>query len=639
MSVAVNSFSHWQQQLRARAIALQLLVWSPILLLCVFSLYFGLLFIAVVFAASVVELRTQKNQLTRRLNHFYLELEDSAELLNSTALQGVGKLQQQRLAARWQTLDHRAFIRYSAKPNVTQLTAALSLSLLLSVWYMQLKPNADVTEPLSTSNLTFTPTITLNVTPPAYTGLAPSTHTINSVQVPEGSLLRWCSTSPVQLLSSDGDRWPLQNGCTEQTLTRSLSWRWQIGDQRSPWYTVEIIPDQAPAIHIETPRDLMQTLAPQARSFDLHVAINDDYGVRSASLHMTLARGNGENVRFSNREWPIAKSAIARQRVLQKRFMLNDLGMEPGDELYFFVRANDNATASQSNQSPSYTIRLPGPPTTSVESSALPSLAKPESLRSQRQIIVDTEQLISEWAALNATKRQQRSSNIADDQAALRRRFGEFLGEESSLFGDEHANDGEELDVLGQFGHAHDSPENATLFDEKTKSILRRALMAMWEAEKQLRVVQPHAALPSEYRALDAIKELQRAERIYLHRTAFAPPPIKEEYRLQAERDGIRSQQWLALVDEKIEPLDQADMLRHLNNGQLPLNWQALIMQWFNRHSWEDKTRLQAQQTLREFEEGCRDCLPRLRAYLRQTIAAPSLRWQATTVFEGEHAQ
>jgi len=36
--------------------------------------------------------------------------------------------------------------------------------------------------------------------------------------------------------------------------------------------------------------------------------------------------------------------------------------MEPGDELYFFVRATDNAPDHpHTTQSPTYTLRLPGP--------------------------------------------------------------------------------------------------------------------------------------------------------------------------------------------------------------------------------------------------------------------------------------
>jgi hypothetical protein len=46
----------------------------------------------------------------------------------------------------------------------------------------------------------------------------------------------------------------------------------------------------------------------------------------------------------------------------RKNWTLTELGMEPGDELYFFVRATDNAARPHTVQSPTYTLRLPAPP-------------------------------------------------------------------------------------------------------------------------------------------------------------------------------------------------------------------------------------------------------------------------------------
>ena len=83
-----------------------------------------------------------------------------------------------------------------------------------------------------------------------------------------------------------------------------------------------------------------------------------------------------------------------------KQWTLSDLGMEPGDELYFFVRASDNAEPPAPLCS-----RRPTPCACPVwwrsddETSALPILVKPENLRSQRQIIIDTEQLVADMKA------------------------------------------------------------------------------------------------------------------------------------------------------------------------------------------------------------------------------------------------
>ncbi len=202
---------------------------------------------------------------------------------------------------------------------------------------------------------------------------------------------------------------------------------------------------------------------------------------------------------------------------------------------------------------------------------------------------------------LAAADVRDRSERIGDDQAQLRRRYGQFLGEESTLFGEEaakapraaekpaeeegheghdHAPGGHDHDhgepnqrkggivnetqqILATYGHAHDEAENATMYDEGTKKVLRRALVAMWDAEKSLRAITPKSALAPEHKALEAIKELQQAERIYLHKTAFTPPPIKEEKRMTGEMDGAASYrrtqaEQAAALPEELRTLVQA---------------------------------------------------------------------------------
>src|SRR5690606_1994022 len=91
---------------------------------------------------------------------------------------------------------------------------------------------------------------------------------------------------------------------------------------------------------------------------------------------------------------------------------------------------------------------------------------------------------------------------------------------------------GDAGEVVSQYGHLHDIPEAATLLDPGTREILRGALRAMWDAEGFLRLGEPASALPHEYRALELIKEVQRADRIYLARVGLELPPIDESRRL-----------------------------------------------------------------------------------------------------------
>jgi hypothetical protein len=176
----------------------------------------------------------------------------------------------------------------------------------------------------------------------------------------------------------------------------------------------------------------------------------------------------------------------------------------------------------------------------------------PAYFRSQRQVIVDTEALVAARARLPAARFASRSDEIGVDQRLLRLRYGQFLGEEAEdagdAAGDEHAD--EELPrmesdasntVLERFGHTHDIPEAATLLDRETRELLRSALGEMWQAELHLRQGQPARALPYEYRALDRIKQVQQASRIYLARVGLELPPIDEGRRLAGDASGLRS--------------------------------------------------------------------------------------------------
>src|SRR5690606_33480196 len=99
---------------------------------------------------------------------------------------------------------------------------------------------------------------------------------------------------------------------------------------------------------------------------------------------------------------------------------------------------------------------------------------------------------------------------------------------------------GEVGDVLEEFGHTHDIAEAATLLDPETREILRGALREMWQSELHLRQAAPRQALPYANRALELIKQVQQAERIYLQRVGTRLPPIDESRRLGGDRDGLR---------------------------------------------------------------------------------------------------
>ena len=580
-------------------------------------------------------------------------LEDSSALLVH-AETPVAKLQQQRLRERVSSAIGKDALRAIARERVPLGLHwfAISCAGAFGLWAVQLTATSGAVgaPALARAAAAQKSELVMRINAPRYTGVAPTQTAPRDVQAPEQSIVEWCLKAPrdgeppIEL--SDGQMLKIGKECARWTATESVFWRW-----RGTRYNLKVVPDNAPRITFSIPKQMVQVLAPNATSARIAVEVVDDYAVTRATMHLTLARGSGENVRFSDREVPLPGSNNPRVRNWSKDWSLADLGMEPGDELYFFIRAFDNAGRAQQSQSPTYTLRLPGPVEESEDSTALPMLVKPENLRSQRQIIIDTEQLVADMKAnprMAAATVQNRSQKIAGDQAILRRRYGQFLGEESTLFGGEdehHEGDGHDhgnegtgeasAGLIAEYGHMHDESENATMFDEATKKVLRRALTAMWDAEKGLRAITPKAALPPEYKALEAIKELQQAERIYLHKTAFAPPAIKEEIRMTGDVVGASSYRREQALAEEAIPAEVRALLQSLSSdGALPALWTRDAQEWIRERINNDDQRLAAQRAVQDVADGCVPCRPVLRAWLRGAISEAPVVLQAKPVTE-----
>ena len=523
----------------------------------------------------------------------------------------------------------------------------MSMLAALAWWGLEQKPisAAVPAAPQPKATVAAVSELMVRVTPPAYTGVKPIETAPRELQVPQGSAVQWCFGAPGQAAEgtvelSDGQVLKVGAACARWSASESVFWRW-----RGKRYNLLVTPDEAPQVTIAAPRDMLQLLAPTATTATMTVSIRDDYRITRASLHMTLARGSGENIRFTDREVPLPASANARLRNWSRQWSLAELGMEPGDDLYFFVRASDNAEPPHTSVSPTYTLRLPAPLEVEEETTALPMLVKPENLRSQRQVIIDTEQLIADLKAnprlARATVRA-RSEAIAGDQGILRRRYGKFLGEESSLFGGEeehsegdgHDHDGDSgKNVAAKYGHVHDDAESASLFDAATKKVLRRALAAMWDAERELRAISPKTAVPHEYKALTAIKELQQADRIYLHKTAFTPPALKEELRMTGDVVGTTSYRRAQAGPSEAIPADIKALLQALSgDGALPALWSRTAQEWIRARIRNDDQRLEAQKAVQDVADGCTTCRPVLRAWLRGAITDAPIMLQPTSL-------
>src|SRR6185436_1647146 len=159
--------------------------------------------------------------------------------------------------------------------------------------------------------------------------------------------------------------------------------------------------DEAPRISIRSPKSYTVIDYGMPLKLPLFMTVSDDYGVTDVRLVTTISSGNGEAVKFSEQETPLPANYAAHlsQYDLGKTMDLAAMGMHPGDELYFYAKATD--THRQEARSDVYIVSLPDTAELlSLEGLVLPVSVNPEFFRSQRQIIIETEQLLREMDTL-----------------------------------------------------------------------------------------------------------------------------------------------------------------------------------------------------------------------------------------------
>jgi hypothetical protein len=454
--------------------------------------------------------------------------------------------------------------------------------------------------------------VRLEIAPPAYTARPERRVAEFDTEVEEGARVRWAIAveGDVQTLALEfgegGGTLTLARGGTGEfsgerffaapALYR-LTGRSADGSRWEPpaLHAVRVVKDLAPVVTITEPAAARTELA-AVGDVAVRVAVKDDYAVGAAQVIATVAKGSGEGVKFREQALAFdAVSGVGGARVFEKTLDLRRLGLEPGDELYFYVTATDNrAPVANRTRSETRFISVKGPEQVAVATGRGVRGVNlvPEYFRSQRQIIIDTEKLVAEQATLSAAEFRRRAEDLGIDQKLLRLRYGQFLGEEfepeKDARPDHHApvagtvgefvaqltqkrqtgplpagkvpsdkpvvvphdhgpetGSGREgpktaAEITAEFAHLHDKADEATFFDSKQKASLKDVLAAMWEAEGFLRVIQPAAALPAEHRALALLKELQEGERAYVQRVGFEAAPIKiAERRLRGELASV----------------------------------------------------------------------------------------------------
>jgi len=692
---ALDKVARWRSQAIRREGVILALILFPVLALAgvllwrLVGLWPALALAGAVMASATVWLwriaaRHDRHWLIRQLDSRVSELDDSSDLLwqPESALNALQGLQKQRVASRIGQLPVLDLRRPWPKTGLAALWLFSLLLLAVIAFWPTAKflpgtplnrlPDSAASEAGPVKLLASQ----LKITAPAYTGVPVAVGTALQAKFPEGSRLQWQlrfqpqPTSAV-LVFFDGRRIALNNQdgiwSAARVMTESDVYRIEIDALPLPpgkWQRLDAIKDQAPIVRVLEPDRSLSLVSTGQTHWTLQFEAEDDYGLGAAEIEIQLAQGSGENIEFTSAIRTLnGQGGKTRQR-FSARLNLAEQGMQAGDDLIVQFRIKDRRqpTANETRSS-SFILRWPLEDT--VEATGVEGLLKkvmPAYFRSQRQIIIDTEKLLTQRSKLDAETFAIRSDTIGVDQRLLRLRYGQFLGEESeggrqapepkkedgAVEEQHHAEDGHDHSdepakpktaaaknqaVIEEYGHIHDIPEAATLLDPETKKLLRAALNEMWQAELHLRTAEPKKALPYEYRALDFIKKVQQSSRIYLAKTGNQQPPIDETRRMTGDLTGyVASKDGLAAATADDAPL--LAFWQVLSNAEGGAPDFAALRQWLLKHPARVPDALGLKVALAELQSrpeclSCRESVLRqLWPVLPQVPAVPQSRSQ-----------
>jgi len=450
--------------------------------------------------------------------------------------------------------------------------------------------------------------VIVKITPPAYTRKPSREQDKFTIEAEAASNIIWklrlnASARKVELIFNDGEKILLRNTGGndfegQKSISKSGFYQVNIDGKLSDLYQLQAIKDNPPVIHIKTPQQYTYIDAGEAPRVTINAALDDDYGISNAFIYTTVAKGSGEAVKFKEQKVDFGISFIGQSPHynLKKIINLPSLNMEPGDELYFYVQAQDSH--NQQSRSEVYIVSL-------QDTAQLLSMdgliggvnVKPEFFRSERQIILDSEKLLRDRDSISKESFNTKSNDLGNDQKLLRLRYGKFLGEEaeSDINPKEEQNDavsdpknfGNASVVLDKYSDKHDNAEDAQFFDPGVKAQLKATLTEMWKAELQLRLYKPEAALPFEYKALRLLKDLQQKSRMYVAKSAYNPAPLKMEKRLSGDLSKIAQpmdhQEIKINNDEYIALKNAVSVLESLKYKQINNNADIRTLQLANQ--------------------------------------------------------
>tara|TARA_R100001369_G_scaffold92896_1_gene141125 strand:+ start:151080 stop:153290 length:2211 start_codon:yes stop_codon:yes gene_type:complete len=531
----------------------------------------------------------------------------SGLLLQEENLSGLAKLQQQKIANRL------SLNQAELKPEVNILKPTLISIILIIIGVVVFQfgiLDLDSTNDNQSSDQetisfvpvdplvgkTVPPSLTdqkLTLTYPSYTNIPSRTTSVMEIKALKGSTVSWelgfdSKLSSVSMESMGtsysmklkGDKYSRGNSLNVSGFYNFKFTDTSGNEYASKLYSIEVFEDRSPEIEIKTIPKFLTFEMEDDKRFSFNTVITDDFGIGAAYIIATVSKGSGESVKFREEKLLFKESVKRGEKYLEfsKSIDLDQFKMEAGDELYFYVEALDlKQPISGKARSETYFAVIKDTTNNQFEvEGTMGEDLMPDYFRSQRQLIIDTEKLISERKKISKTQFNTTSNELGFDQKALRLKYGQFMGDEADSGLDLHNQDTDDAQVedkdplaeythdhdgendhnlvdkkesakldetsknpLSKFTHDHDNAEESTLFTDSLKSKLRQALDLMWDAELQLRMYAPEKSLPYQYKILQLLQDIKNSARIYVHRIGFDPPPIKNEVRLTGKIDEV----------------------------------------------------------------------------------------------------
>ncbi|WP_340679795.1 hypothetical protein [Paraglaciecola sp.] len=599
------------------------------------------------------------------LNRCYPELEESAQLIsrNAQQLNLLQQLQQDKVSALLNALleqqSQRPATDYGLKrPLALSIISAIVLitvylladKLKLQQWDTS-QTAADLTPTEQQSTLADgISSIQVTVVPPQYSQLSTAHYDGLNLTLLAGSQVNWqlgfkhsfeqsattatsgkygitlSSGEKILLTAQDSGLFTANANISQSAIYTISSSKGKLDDV----YTLTVTPDNVPQIRFLSPSATTTEIAKDGLAeLKAEVVVTDDFALSQVKIQASIAKGSGEGVKFRDQNFEFdSMQIIAGKTHYFKHWQLTELGMEPGDEMYFSVLAWDNREPeTQLTRSPSKIIRWLEEEQSELATEGILMDGLPEYFKSQRQIIIETEQLLIDKEQLELSDFKQLSTDLGFAQSDLKQKYGQYVGDEfedatlhtmeagpnhpTSLHADddhdgEHHDDEDHDDedqaakqqpavthehhehqpepqlsqdksgaseLIGQYGHNHGAAElGFTGFKGQPSptALMKQAIANMWNAELHLMMSEPAQALPYEKQALKFLTQAKQAERIYVKRLGFEPPPVSESRRYQGELLDIKDAKQ---QQQSVLPFAQQDLLTDsINSLELWLN-------------------------------------------------------------------